>query len=375
MSIDLLRDLQLREDFSYSIPLVRHLGVASVVTIIAEYQTNIAANMESSTFVAYTPTVLYTCRPSRELIPEAVHYLSDQLSCSLLSDSVSGTRFFVGLLMVASFLYAVLGSYFVWSRCMLSLLMTSSLIFMFFGYRFEILKSNVSTCVLFGVLIPIATSLSVMIIIWFTCVRRSYQPPLPSIPSRPNIFSRPPIASTSDILSVSRVNFNLEDNEEVGNSRPYQHEISDDYYYDTGKVGGAAGVVGSSVNLLSNATTNTMGIGFNMGFDEMGESSPVSVTETRCSCSSLCCGRFRQANTFRLRRFARLPPVIPAAFLIASLITGACLPSIPFLRIPEAHLSLFTLLVLVILVLLTIYKNFVSLSHTYSSFSRHLLYM
>nr|VZH89264.1 unnamed protein product [Spirometra erinaceieuropaei] len=357
------RDLQLREDFSYGIPLVRHLGVAAVVTIIAEYQANIAANGESSTFVAYTPTVLYTCRPTREFTPEAVHYLSDQLSCGLLSDSVPGTRFFVGLLMVVSFLYAVLGSYFVWSRCLLSLLMTFSLVFMFFGYRFEILQSNVAACVVFGVLIPIATSLCIMIVIWFACVRRSYYPPPPSIPSRPNIFARPPIASTSDILSVSRVNFNLDDTEEVGNSRPYQHDASDDYY-DAGKVGfdraggGGAGVVGSSVNLLSNATNTTMGIGLNMGFDEMGESSPVSVTENRRGCLSFCCGRLRQANAFRLRRFARLPPIIPASFLIASLITGACLPSFQFLRIPEAHLSVFVLLVLVLLILLTIYKNF-----------------
>ncbi|KAL7060557.1 hypothetical protein AAHC03_09419 [Spirometra sp. Aus1] len=68
-----------------------------------------------------------------------------------------------------------------------------------------------------------------------------------------------------------------------------------------------------------------MGIGLNMGFDEMAESSPVSVTENRRGCLSFCCGRLRQANAFRLRRFARLPPIVPASFLIASLITGACL--------------------------------------------------
>lgn len=112
----LLRELKLYEDNSHEIRIVRHLGTASVVNVIAEYKTKTLTSAESSTFVSYAPTVLYTCPPDPNPPSDDVRFLSNQLDCNLLSNSISGTRFCVGLVMVAAAFLASFGNFFVWIR-------------------------------------------------------------------------------------------------------------------------------------------------------------------------------------------------------------------------------------------------------------------
>lgn len=111
----LFRDLKLQKDFSYQIPIARHLGTAAIINIIAEYKSNTLDNGQSSTFVSYTPTVLYTCSPTKRSAFE-VHSFSNQLDCSLISDSVSGTRVSIGFVMVFAIVFALSGRFFVWIR-------------------------------------------------------------------------------------------------------------------------------------------------------------------------------------------------------------------------------------------------------------------
>ncbi|VDK39158.1 unnamed protein product [Taenia asiatica] len=110
------RDLKLYSDNSYEIEIARHLGTASVVNVIAEYKTGSLSEIESSTFVAYAPTVLYTCPHAGRQLDYHIHVKSDQLACNLVSGVSVGIQFSIGVIFLAASLFAFSGSYFVWLR-------------------------------------------------------------------------------------------------------------------------------------------------------------------------------------------------------------------------------------------------------------------
>ncbi|KAL5971567.1 hypothetical protein TSMEX_000688 [Taenia solium] len=110
------RDLKLYSDNSYEIEIARHLGTASVVNVIAEYKTSSLSEIGSSTFVAYAPTVLYTCPHAGRQLDYHIHVKSDQLACNLVSGSSNGIRFSIGIIFLAASLFAFSGSYYVWLR-------------------------------------------------------------------------------------------------------------------------------------------------------------------------------------------------------------------------------------------------------------------
>lgn len=104
------------EDNSHEIQVARHLGTAAVYNVIAEYKMNTYGGIESSTFVAYAPTVLYTCPHSEKSSSDAVRSTSDQLTCDLLENASVTTKICIGVIFVGATLYALAGSFYVWFR-------------------------------------------------------------------------------------------------------------------------------------------------------------------------------------------------------------------------------------------------------------------
>ncbi|KAL5108954.1 hypothetical protein TcWFU_005371 [Taenia crassiceps] len=321
------RDLKLYDDNSYEIEIARHLGTASVLNVIAEYRTGSLSQVESSTFVAYAPAILYTCPHAGRQSAHHIHTKSDQLGCDLVSGASVGTRFSIGIISLAALLYALSGSYFVWLRCGISIAMMSSFICLMIFYRYFHLSDSAFHLVVVGVLIPISTSCLLMLLIYCCCIRKSYvQDTVPLSPSIFNPLNEPQPPSYSSYGAIGDVDDGWTDGGSFANhffpARPYRRGFP---------------------RTQSNFTFRT------------GEG--ISTATTTLKNTFCCCCYSRRLNQYRLWRLARLAPVLAAVLLLTSLLVGLLLSYFDALKNPTGHVCFFSLIYVVLTAVMSIYKN------------------
>nr|CDS19928.1 iron sulfur cluster assembly 2 [Echinococcus granulosus] len=330
------KDLRLYGDNSYEVKIARHLGTASAVNVIAEYKTGSRSQMESSTFVAYAPTVLYTCPHTDEQSFYRIYTKSDQLTCDLFSGISTGTRFSIGIIFLAALLYALSGSYFVWLRCGTSIAMMSSFICLMVFYRYSHLPDSVMFwlfapfaihLVVVGVLIPIFTSCLLMFLIYCCCIRKFYvQDTVPLSPSIFNPLNEPQLPFYSSYGAIG----------DVDDGRTNGGSFADHFFPER-----------SSHLRFPRSHSN-----FTFGTGEGIYTATTTLKNTFC-----CCCYSRRSNQYRLWRLARLVPVLPAVLLLTSLFVGSLLNYIDALKNPPGHICFFVFIYIVLIALMYIYKN------------------
>lgn len=338
------KDLRLYGDNSYEVKIARHLGTASAVNVIAEYKTGSRSQMESSTFVAYAPTVLYTCPHTDEQSFYRIYTKSDQLTCDLFSGISTGTRFSIGIIFLAALLYALSGSYFVWLRCGTSIAMMSSFICLMVFYRYSHLPDSAIHLVVVGVLIPIFTSCLLMFLIYCCCIRKFYvQDTVPLSPSIFNPLNEPQLPFYSSYGAIG----------DVDDGRTNGGSFADHFFPER-----------SSHLRFPRSHSN-----FTFGTGEGIYTATTTLKNTFC-----CCCYSRRSNQYRLWRLARLVPVLPAVLLLTSLFVGSLLNYIDALKNPPGHICFFVFIYIVLIALMYIYKNMVYPIRTfYALLTRFLL--
>ncbi|VDM20482.1 unnamed protein product [Hydatigera taeniaeformis] len=317
------RELKLYDDNSYEIKVTRHLGTASVVNVIAEYRLGSLSQTESSTFAAYAPTVLYTCPHIGRQSVFQINTKSDQLACDLVSDPSIGTRISIGIIFLAALLYALSGSHFVWLRCGVSIAMFSSFISLLVFYRYFHLSESASHLVVASLFIPISISCLLMLLIYCCCIRKSYvQDTVPLSPSIFHPLNEPQPPSYSNYGAIGDMGDGWADVDPFYPSLLSHREFPRTY---------------------SNFTSRT---------GEGISTTTAILKRTFCYC---CHGR--RLNQYRLWRLARLVPVPSAALLLTSLFVGLLLGYFDALKNPTGHMCFFSLIYIVLIALMSIYKN------------------
>ncbi|VUZ53366.1 unnamed protein product, partial [Hymenolepis diminuta] len=298
------RDLRLFEDNSHEIQVARHLGTAAVYNVIAEYKMNTYGGIESSTFVAYAPTVLYTC-PHSEKSSDAVRSTSDQLTCDLLENASVTTKMCIGVIFVGATLYALAGSFYVWFRCGVAIFLTLTYFCLLIFYGYVPSEDKAGYVVVAGLIIPMALACVLMIVIYLSCFRRSHVPGAP--PLTPDIFHPGHGPTTYG-------SFNWDHGWNQFDSNPYPVHSS--------------------------------------------QSPPCPIVPPSSS-SQVDIGRSSgQLNLFRLWRLTRLVSIFPAILLLTSFIMQLALEFLgDALRNVCLHFTTFVIVYLVLLGLMFKYKN------------------
>uniref|UniRef100_A0A5K3EFB3 Transmembrane protein n=1 Tax=Mesocestoides corti TaxID=53468 RepID=A0A5K3EFB3_MESCO len=294
------RHLQLFEDNSHEIRFTRHLGTASVVNVIAEYKVMPVSSVASSTFVAYAPTVLYTCPPTDRTPSQDINFSSNQLGCELLPEFSLATRLCVGVILVAALFFTLSGSFCVWLRCSAALMMVFSLTCLVCFYRYAPLPTNIFYLTVAGILVPVALSILITFFVWILCTRHSNA--RSPIPVSLGVFY--PVSETP---STYYYNYGAISGDDVT-----------DPFYGRGSRGWKPRRhLRSSENLLSSPLLHP---------DPSDSTAPVSNVSANgnvaVNVSTGFGGCGRRPNQYKLRRLLRLVPAIPAVFLISCLIMG-----------------------------------------------------
>ncbi|KAM7535187.1 hypothetical protein Aperf_G00000095014 [Anoplocephala perfoliata] len=304
------RDLKLFEDNSHEVQVARHLGTASVFNVIAEYKSDSLLHMESSTFVAYAPTVLYTCPHSARRSPGVVRNSSDQLSCDLLQNAPVITQISIGVIIVASALYALAGSFCVWFRCGIANFLTSSYLCLVIFYGHTSTSDNAGYLLTAGLLIPMIMSSVLMAVIYFFCIRHSLLPGTP--PLAADIFNPARDSSTYGAFSLDNdwTQFNT-----------HSYPVIPPPYPD--------------------ASSSEVDTGQNSAWSQL----------VNC-----CCG-CRQINQFRLWRLARLVSIFPAVLLLTSLFMQFLMGLLGIMRNTTFHVASFIVVYIALVGLMYKFKN------------------
>ncbi|VDO01350.1 unnamed protein product [Rodentolepis nana] len=311
------RDLKLFEDNSHEIQVARHLGTAAVYNVIAECKTDSSGDIESSVFVAYAPTVLYACPHTGKSHSDSIRITSDQLSCDLLGNASIITEICIGVIFIGAILYALAGSFCVWFRCGIAivLLFIYFCLVIFYGYIPS--ESKVGYVIVAGLLIPMALACILMAVIYLFCIRRSH------------VSGAPPLSPT------------------IFNS------------------GGGPGSYGSFNRDYGRTQTDSNS--FNVvnphfqPFPDVPTSS--SSQEDVCRNSAFvkfinCCCWCRVMNPFRLWRLVRLVSIFPAVLLLTSFIMQLALVLLKdSLQNVYLHFILFGIVYVLLLGLMFKYKN------------------
>nr|CDS28268.1 hypothetical protein HmN_000808400 [Hymenolepis microstoma] len=311
------RNLKLFEDNSHEIQVARHLGTAAVYNVIAEYKTNSYGDIESSTFVAYAPTVLYTCPHTKKSYSGYIRTTSDQLSCDLLENASIITNICIGVILIGATLYALAGSFCVWFRCGVAIVLLFIYICLVIFYGYVPSEDNVGYVVVAGLFIPMALACILMVVIYLFCVRRSHVAGAP--PLSPNIFH-----SGGGPSSYGSFNWDYGWNQSDTNPS----------------------------NVVDPQAQHRMIV-------PPSSSSQVDICRNSAFVQFInCCCWCRQVNLFRLWRLARLVSIFPAVLLLTSFIMQMALGLLKdSLQNMCLHFVVFATVYVLLLGLMFKYKN------------------
>ncbi|THD21057.1 hypothetical protein D915_007828 [Fasciola hepatica] len=365
----------------YQFTVARRPGTAYVVTIVVEYQ-----SASTSARVAYAPVILYGCQ---NRVPQksfrgysfVVKNSSTQLGCGVLPTNAPSIYFPVAMLLLGSIFYACSCNFLVWLRCGVSVMATASLLGVLFFYRYSVLTSNTVLLLVVSIFVPGVLALIVFTVLWCVCIRptlyyqqifgrgplmrvlRSEEQPMRAAEREPwntEFFHRPQSSSgyasqssaffvtNNELTAVPSFNPLPTVSEEVSSPGPYE-------------------LRGTPPNHLA----------FEMADREADEDADDELQDTfelrrssfrcgdgLCLCTRSCyCppmntpGRSTRILSLKPRRLARLPPILPATFLLVACLSIALETVLSLKSSVASYVAFVTLISLLMIGILCVFKN------------------
>ncbi|CAH8454888.1 unnamed protein product [Heterobilharzia americana] len=329
------------DEFISNILVSRRPATAYVVTIVLEY------SVSGGTWkIPYVPVILFGCRTQnvanfyRVAYGQPIFNASSFIDCGILPKDTPIVLFPIAVLLIASFLYATSCNVWIWPRCAVSMMIMGSAIGLIFFYRFSDNFSDTYVILIVSALLPAFIALFAFVVLWWYCIR-------PTLYYR-RMFGRGPLVKVENPTSVL-VN------------EPWDSDVLD---YNRPNVGGPSGFglpieytpidtvnalppVQEEVNVTSEFSINNAVLQhFSNNYHSANPIQPTIGDDDNQgdSCFRICgIQLFRRSRDYqksadsllrpfkpfklRPRRFARLPPVLPATFIfVAFLAVSLALP-------------------------------------------------
>lgn len=352
-----LRPSLITKKGSVEVAISRRPGSAVLLQLVVEYISD-----DERTRIGYSPVVLYGCRDNPPVTNRygsafLVKCHSTRLSCGILPTDAPNIYFLVTVLLLASLFYGCACHLLIWPRCAASVMVVASLIGTIFFFRYSLPSPNAMLILAVSIFLPTALALAVFILIWCLCIRPTlrYQ----------QLYGRGPllklaVSERADPTTTTTTTvYGPWDSDLLMGGMQHQQtasvpQLSREFFLNPLNIPSSV-VEGQPIygtfEARSPSTTDSD--------DQVcGLRSHRLATLRRCLfCSRGYSDGSAQLFSLKPRRIARLPPVLPASFLLVACFSVLFDHPFSLDSSSTAYLSFVILMNLLITGLLCIFKN------------------